>query len=85
MAINTFQKDLSNANPNVRALALRSLSNLRFKGRAEYALPAFNNGLNDFAPSVKRSAILGLTKLAVEEIRGGGQESRDESLLGRFY
>lgn len=65
MAINTFLKDLSNPNPNVRALALRSLSNLRFKGRSEYALPAFNNGLNDFAPSVKRSAILGLTKLAV--------------------
>ena len=65
MAINTFLKDLSNPNPSVRALALRSLSNLRFKGRAEYALPAFKNGLNDFAPGVKRSAILGLTKLAV--------------------
>jgi vesicle coat complex subunit len=71
MAINTFLKDISNQNPNVRALAMRSLSNLRFKGRDEFALPAFNSGLNDFAPSVKRSAILGLTKLAVEDIRNG--------------
>ena len=85
MAINTFHKDLSNANPNVRALALRSLSNLRFKGRSEYAMPGFNNGLSDFAPSVKRSSILGLTKLAVEEIRAGREEARDEALLGKFY
>jgi vesicle coat complex subunit len=85
MAINTFQKDLSNANPNIRALAMRSLSNLRFRGREEYALPAFNNGLNDFAPSVKRSAILGLVKIAVEQIRAGQKDARDETLLSKFY
>jgi AP-4 complex subunit beta-1 len=33
MTINTFLKDISSPNPNVRALAIRSLSNLRFKGR----------------------------------------------------
>ncbi len=33
MAINTYLKDLSSPNPNVRTLAARSLSNLRFKGR----------------------------------------------------
>lgn len=33
MAINTFMKDINNPNPNVRALAIRSLANLRFGGR----------------------------------------------------
>ena len=33
MAINTFMKDTVSANPNVRALSIRHLSNLRFKGR----------------------------------------------------
>lgn len=33
MAINTFTKDAYSANPNVRALSIRNLSNLRFKGR----------------------------------------------------
>lgn len=65
MAINTFQKDISSPNPNVRALAVRSLANLRFKGREEYALPAFTNGLNDFVPLVKRSCMMGLVKIAV--------------------
>lgn len=33
MAINTFKKDSTSANPNIRALAIRHLSDLRFKGR----------------------------------------------------
>jgi len=33
MAINTFLKDSDSQNPNIRALSLRHLSNLRFKGR----------------------------------------------------
>ena len=33
MAINTFLKDSSSPNASVRALSLRHLSNLRFKGR----------------------------------------------------
>jgi vesicle coat complex subunit len=33
MAINTFLKDADSPNPNIRALSLRHLSNLRFKGR----------------------------------------------------
>lgn len=65
MAINTYLKDISSPNPNIRTLAARSLSNLRFKGRDEYAVPAFQNGLNDFVPGVKRSCMLGLAKIAV--------------------
>jgi vesicle coat complex subunit len=33
MAINTFTKDTNSADPGIRALAIRHLSNLRFKGR----------------------------------------------------
>lgn len=33
MAINTFLKDAQSQDPSVRALSLRHLSNLRFKGR----------------------------------------------------
>jgi len=85
MAINTYIKDLSSPNPNVRTFAARSLSNLRFKGREEYALPAFHNGLNDFVPSVKRSCVLGLAKIAVEHNRSSANHERDESLLSKFY
>ncbi len=33
MAINTFLKDTNSMNAQIRALSLRHLSNLRFKGR----------------------------------------------------
>jgi len=39
MAINTFIKDCNSPNPNIRALAIRHLSNLKFKGREEYTYP----------------------------------------------
>ena len=85
MAVNTYLKDISNPNPSVRALAMRSLSNLRFKGRDEYALPAFNGGLNDFSAFVKRSSMLGLTKIAVEHARKNQEEERNDALLSKFY
>jgi AP-4 complex subunit beta-1 len=33
MAVNTFTKDAYSPNPNIRALSIRHLANLRFKGR----------------------------------------------------
>jgi AP-4 complex subunit beta-1 len=63
MAINTFLKDSSSQNPNIRALSLRHLSNLRFKGRDEYVVPLLKKGLTDFSALVKKSSIMGLTKL----------------------
>lgn len=33
MAVNTFTKDSYSPNPHIRALSIRHLSNLRFKGR----------------------------------------------------
>lgn len=63
MAINTFLKDTNSQNPNVRALSLRHLANLRFKGREEYVLPLLKKGLSDLDPLFKKSCIMGLTKI----------------------
>lgn len=69
MAINTFLKDSTSPNPNIRALSLRHLSNLRFKGRDQYILPLLKQGLNDFSSLVKKSCIMGLTKIIIEKNR----------------
>lgn len=69
MAINTFLKDSGSPNPNIRALSLRHLSNLRFKGRDEYVLPLLRKGLADQSPLVKKSCVMGLTKILTEKER----------------
>lgn len=69
MAINTFMKDCYSLNPNIRSLAIRHLSNLRFKGREEYILPILKAGLDDYSPMVKRSCVMGIVKLSVEKNR----------------
>lgn len=45
MAVNTFMKDCASNDPIVRALAIRHLSDLRFKGREEYLVPVLKKGL----------------------------------------
>ena len=69
MAINTFLKDANSQNSNIRALSLRHLSNFRFKGRDDYVLPLLKKGLYDFNAIVKRSSIMGLTKIITEKNR----------------
>ena len=69
MAINNFLKDANSQNPNIRALSLRHLSNFRFKGRDDYVLPLLKKGLYDFNAIVKRSSIMGLTKIITEKNR----------------
>ena len=66
MAINTFTKDSTSPNPSIRALAIRNLSNLRFKGREEYVFPILKQGLADFSPIVRKACLMGLTKLINE-------------------
>lgn len=67
MAINTFLKDAGSHVPSIRALSLRHLSNLRFKGRDEYVLPLLKKGLSDLSPLVKKSSIMGLTKMITDK------------------
>jgi len=85
MAINTFVKDCSAPNPSIRALAVRNLANLRFKGREEYAYPLLLAGLNDHSSLVKKACVMGLTKLIVEKNRTLEAPIRDEAILNRFY
>lgn len=62
MAINTYLKDLDNADGKIRGLALRSLFNLRFQGVLEYLPSALVKGLNDLDPYVKKTAIMACVK-----------------------
>ena len=66
MAINTFLKDTVSANPNIRALSIRHLSNLRFKGREDYVMPILKQGLGDYSPIVKKSCVMGINKLVTQ-------------------
>lgn len=85
MAVNTFTKDSNSPNPNIRALAIRNLSNLRFKGREEYVRPILMQGLADFAPIVRKACLMGLTKLFNENSRRDAESVRDEDLLNQLY
>lgn len=66
MAINTFTKDTLSGNPNIRALAIRHLSNLRFKGREEYVMPILIRGLDDYSSTGKKACIMGITKVLTQ-------------------
>jgi hypothetical protein len=43
------------------------------------------NGLNDFSPLVRKSCIMGLTKMIVEKNRILETPMRDENILNKFY
>lgn len=77
MAVNTFAKDSDSPNPNIRALSIRHLSNLRFKGREEYVMPILKQGLADFSPIVKKACLMGITKFITEENRKSSEPLRD--------
>ena len=63
MAINTLQKDMSDQNPTVRGLALRSLCSLKLKGLPEFARAPLKAGLMDKSAYVRRVAVLSAAKL----------------------
>ena len=59
-------------------LAIRNLSNLRFKGREEYVMPILKKGLDDFSPTVRKACLMGMTKLINEANRKTAEPVRDE-------
>lgn len=63
LAINTFLTDCRAADFKIRALALRTLSSLRFSGVATYIQQALSEALKDTDPYVKKTAIIGCIKL----------------------
>eukprot|EP00944_MAST-04C_sp_MAST-4C-sp1_P014501 g14501.t1 len=63
LAINTLRKDCSDADPMVRGLALRSLTNLHLHSILEYITDPLNSGLEDPSAYVRRTAVLGVLKV----------------------
>lgn len=63
LPINSFQKDLSDLNPLVRAWALRAMSGIRVHVVAPLVLMAVNKGARDPSPYVRRCAANAIPKL----------------------
>jgi len=63
LAVNMLLKDSRDADPTIRALALRSLGSLRVGSLAEYVCEALLRGLADPHPYPRKTAALGVLKL----------------------
>ncbi|KAK2951912.1 Adaptor protein complex 4 (AP-4), beta subunit [Blattamonas nauphoetae] len=62
LCINTFQKDFQSNNPQIRGLALKSLSSLRVQSLNEYIIPCITAGLTDMSPYVRSVAVIACLK-----------------------
>ena len=64
LAVNTLQKDTKDVDPSVRGVALRALCALQIPNLIEYLEPAIVGGLSDLNGYVRKTAVLGVLKLA---------------------
>lgn len=62
LSINTIQKSLSDGNPQVRALALKTMSGIRVPVISQIVSLAIKKGLGDMSPHVRRAAALAIPK-----------------------
>ncbi|KAH8839285.1 hypothetical protein MCOR27_005005 [Pyricularia oryzae] len=62
LSINTIQKSLSDGNPQVRALALRTMSGIRVPVISQIVSLAIKKGVGDMSPYVRRAAALAIPK-----------------------
>ena len=62
LAINSIQKALSASDPQLRALALRTMSGLRVPVIAQIVSLAIKKGVGDMSPIVRRAAALAIPK-----------------------
>lgn len=62
LAINTIQKSLSDTNPRVRAMALKTMSGIRIPMIAQIISLAVKKGVNDLSPLVRKAAALACVK-----------------------
>ncbi|KAH8596086.1 adaptin N terminal region-domain-containing protein [Bisporella sp. PMI_857] len=62
LSINTIQKSLSDGNPQVRALALKTMSGIRVPVISQIVSLAIKKGLNDMSPYVRKAAALAIPK-----------------------
>ncbi|KAL1888409.1 AP-3 complex subunit beta [Ceratocystis pirilliformis] len=62
LSINTIQKSLSDSNPQVRALALKTMSAIRVPVISQIVTLAIKKGVADMSPFVRRAAALAIPK-----------------------
>jgi AP-3 complex subunit beta len=62
LSINTIQKSLSDGNPQVRALALKTMSGIRVPVISQIVSLAIKKGLGDMSPLVRKAAALAIPK-----------------------
>ncbi|KAG7137830.1 AP-3 complex subunit beta-2 like protein [Verticillium longisporum] len=62
LSINTIQKSLSDTNPQVRALALKTMSGIRVPVISQIVSLAIKKGVADMSPFVRRAAALAIPK-----------------------
>ncbi|KAI1503102.1 adaptin N terminal region-domain-containing protein [Biscogniauxia marginata] len=62
LSINTIQKSLSDSNPQVRALALRTMSGIRVPVISQIVSLAIKKGAGDMSPHVRKAAALAIPK-----------------------
>ncbi|KAL8399652.1 hypothetical protein RB594_000161 [Gaeumannomyces avenae] len=62
LSINTIQKSLSDGSPQVRALALRTMSGIRVPVISQIVSLAIKKGTGDMSPYVRRAAALAIPK-----------------------
>jgi vesicle coat complex subunit len=63
MAVNTFIVDSQDANPIIRALAVRTMCRIRLENVAEYMVAPLKKTLTDEDPYVRKTAAFGVAKL----------------------
>jgi len=62
LSINTIQKSLSDGNPQVRALALKTMSGIRVPVISQIVSLAIRKGVGDMSPYVRKAAALAIPK-----------------------
>jgi AP-3 complex subunit beta len=62
LSINTIQKSLSDSNPHLRALALRTMSSIRVPVISQIVALGIKRGVGDMSPYVRRAAALAIPK-----------------------
>src|ERR1700742_2306648 len=62
LSINTIQKSLTDQNPQVRAMALRTMSGIRVPVISQIVSLAIKGGCRDMSPHVRKAAALAIPK-----------------------
>ena len=62
LSVNAIQKSLSDPNPQVRALALRTMAGMRVSVISQIVSLAIKKGLGDMSPHVRKAAALAIPK-----------------------